>query len=91
MERKLTDEQIERAACAAYESEYIAPKWHKMCKSDKETWIKFVKVAAPYLQYEAEPVSRDLLERCIKAFDAATYGGPQMGCQPLSAWCWMRH
>ncbi len=68
---KLTDEQIEKAAQAAYEALYSHNfEWQCAHESHKKDMRQAVQSAAPYLQYAPEPVSGDLVSRMEHAYSS---------------------
>ena len=72
METKLTAEQIEAAAKAAYNT-LPGEKWECVSGSIRHNWRNNVIAAAPYLQYPLEPPTEEDVDRAY-----AYYGGHSM-------------
>ena len=77
METKLTEEQIEAAAKAAYNARVNDPDgWSNLGTSQttaKDDWRNAVTAAAPFLQYPLEPPTEEDVDRAY-----AYYGGHSM-------------
>ena len=72
METKLTAEQIEAAAKAAYNT-LPGEKWECVSGSIRHNWRNNVIAAAPFLQYPLEPPTEEDVDRAY-----AYYGGHSM-------------
>ena len=66
---KLTDEQVEKAAQVAFDSDNTVSRWIGAEKATKSFWRNAIRAAAPYLQLPIEPPTEQEIHDATSNFE----------------------